>query len=184
MRLSPLCTSDTIWTIVPAPDGGWWVSSSRWNDWQRKPKYSKETWLSATLSTVNLTLHYPGSTPSRRDGKPPTNRMGYSMIFLLIYTIVYSGESQSIFRRNIVSVFTSKSKPSNKLAETNGCTEDEGGMIFRNFTWFSLDYTTLYFRRYNSLAVTFVRVRPFKGTNVTQVFARLKYCKSVITRIS
>jgi hypothetical protein len=40
VRLSPLGISATIWPIVPAPDGRWWVWSSRWNDdWQGKPKY-------------------------------------------------------------------------------------------------------------------------------------------------
>jgi hypothetical protein len=39
MRLSPLGTSTTIWSIVPAPDndGWWWVWNNRWNEWQGKP---------------------------------------------------------------------------------------------------------------------------------------------------
>jgi hypothetical protein len=39
VKLSPLDTSATIWPILPAPDDGWWVWSSRWNEWQGKPKY-------------------------------------------------------------------------------------------------------------------------------------------------
>jgi hypothetical protein len=41
LRLIPLGTS--------APDDGWWwVWSSRWNEWQGKPKYSKKNCSSAT----------------------------------------------------------------------------------------------------------------------------------------
>jgi hypothetical protein len=44
VRLSPIGTSTTNWPIVPAPDGRWWVWSSRWNEnWQGKPKYWKKT---------------------------------------------------------------------------------------------------------------------------------------------
>jgi hypothetical protein len=40
VRLIPLGTSAIIWHIVPAPDGSWWVWSSRWSEnWQGKPKY-------------------------------------------------------------------------------------------------------------------------------------------------
>jgi hypothetical protein len=34
---------------------GWWVWSTRWNEWQGKPKYSEETCPSATLSATNST---------------------------------------------------------------------------------------------------------------------------------
>jgi hypothetical protein len=42
VRLSPLGTWPTNWSIVPAPGGRlWWAWSSRWNEnWQGKPKYS------------------------------------------------------------------------------------------------------------------------------------------------
>jgi hypothetical protein len=55
---------------------GWWII--RWNqDWQGKPKYSKKTCPSATLSTTNPTLPDPGSNPGRRGGKSATNRLSY-----------------------------------------------------------------------------------------------------------
>jgi hypothetical protein len=67
VRLSPLRTATTVWPIVPAPDGRWWVCSSRWNaNWQGKPKYSDKTCLSATSSITNLTWPDPGSVGSRR----------------------------------------------------------------------------------------------------------------------
>jgi hypothetical protein len=75
VRLSPLGTPATIWHIVPAPDDGWWlwVCSSRWNDWQGKPKYSKNICPSAALSSTNLTWLDLGSNPGRHGGKPATN---------------------------------------------------------------------------------------------------------------
>jgi hypothetical protein len=48
VRLSPLGIMATIWPIVKAPDGEWWVWSSRRNEnWQRKLKHSEETWTNA-----------------------------------------------------------------------------------------------------------------------------------------
>jgi hypothetical protein len=64
----------TIWFIVPAPDDGWWwVWSSRWNDWQGKAKYWKETCLSAPVSTKNLTWLHLSSNPGLHCEKPATN---------------------------------------------------------------------------------------------------------------
>jgi hypothetical protein len=45
--------------------GGWW--SSRWNDWQGKPKYSEKSFISAALSTTNPTCPDPGSNPNIRN---------------------------------------------------------------------------------------------------------------------
>jgi hypothetical protein len=54
----------------------WW--RIWWNeDWQGKPKNSKKTCHSATLSTTNPTWPDPGSNPGRRGGKPATNRLSY-----------------------------------------------------------------------------------------------------------
>jgi hypothetical protein len=50
--------------------------SSRWNDWQPKPKYLLKTYRSAALSTTNPTFPDPGSNPGR-GGKPETNRLSY-----------------------------------------------------------------------------------------------------------
>jgi hypothetical protein len=79
VRLSPRGTSATNWPIVPAPYDRWrWVWSSRWNEnWQRKLKYFEKTCPSATLSTTNPTRPDLGSNPSRRGGKPATNRLSY-----------------------------------------------------------------------------------------------------------
>jgi hypothetical protein len=76
--LSPLHCRH-FWPIVPAPDDRWgWFWSNWWNeDWQGKPKYSEKTCPSATLSTTNATWPDPGSNPSRRGGKPATNRLSY-----------------------------------------------------------------------------------------------------------
>jgi hypothetical protein len=83
VRLSPLGTSATIWSIVPAPDARWWwwwLWSSRWNDnWQGKPKYSVESCPSTTLSTTNLTWPDPGTNPGRRSRKSATSHLSYGM---------------------------------------------------------------------------------------------------------
>jgi hypothetical protein len=67
VRLSPLGTSATNWSIVPAPDDSWWwMWSSRWNEnWQRKPRYSEKTCSNAILSTINATWPGPGSNTDR-----------------------------------------------------------------------------------------------------------------------
>jgi hypothetical protein len=76
--LSSLCTSVTIWPIVPAPDDRWWMWSSPWNEnCQGKPKYLEKTRPSATLFTTDSTWPDLGSNPDRRDGKPATNRLNY-----------------------------------------------------------------------------------------------------------
>jgi hypothetical protein len=51
---------------------------NRWNeDWQGKPKYSKKTCHSTTLSTKNPTWLDPVLNPGRRGGKPANNRLSY-----------------------------------------------------------------------------------------------------------
>jgi hypothetical protein len=85
VRLSPLGTSATIWSIVPALDDTWWVWSSRWNeDWQGKPKYSEKTYSSANLFTTNATRPDLGSNPGRRGGKPATNRLSCDTALALL----------------------------------------------------------------------------------------------------
>jgi hypothetical protein len=74
VRLSPLGTCATNWSIVPSPDGRSWVCSSRWNEnWQGKPKYSEKTCPSATSSTTNPTWPDLDLNPGRHGGKPATN---------------------------------------------------------------------------------------------------------------
>jgi hypothetical protein len=81
VRLSPLGTLATNWSIVPAPDDRWWwwwLWSSRWNEnWQGKPKHSEKTCPSATLFATNPTWPDLGSNPGRLGGKPATNRLSY-----------------------------------------------------------------------------------------------------------
>jgi hypothetical protein len=68
----------TNWPIVPAPDGRWWMWSSRWNyNWQGKPQYSEKTCPSATLSTTNPIWPDLGWNLDCRGGKPATNRLSY-----------------------------------------------------------------------------------------------------------
>jgi hypothetical protein len=71
VRLSPLSTSATNRSIVPAPDDRWWVWSSRWNEnWRGKPKYLEKNCLSSTLPTTNRTWLDLGSNPGPHVGKP------------------------------------------------------------------------------------------------------------------
>jgi hypothetical protein len=48
------------WPIVPAPGDRWWWRNWLNEDWQGKPKHSKKTCPSATLSTTNPTRLDPG----------------------------------------------------------------------------------------------------------------------------
>jgi hypothetical protein len=81
--LSPLGTLATIWHIVPAT-GHRWVRRIWWNEnWQGKPKYSKKTCPSATLSTTNPTWPDRRSNTGRYCRKPATNRLRYDTGLLL-----------------------------------------------------------------------------------------------------
>jgi hypothetical protein len=78
VRLSPLVPAAIVWSIVPAPDGRWWLWSNQWNaNWQGKPKYSEKTCPSATFSPTNLTWPDPVSNPGHRGWKPATNGLSY-----------------------------------------------------------------------------------------------------------
>jgi hypothetical protein len=78
VRLSPLGTSATNCSTVPAPDDRWWVWSRRWNkNWQGKPKYSDKTFPTAALSTTKPTWPYLSLNPGRRGGISATNRLSY-----------------------------------------------------------------------------------------------------------
>jgi hypothetical protein len=50
-----------------------WQWRNRWNDWQRKPKYSEKTCPSAALSTTNPTWCLDAN-PGCSGGKPASNR--------------------------------------------------------------------------------------------------------------
>jgi hypothetical protein len=82
VHLGPIDTAATDLPIVACP--GWlWRWRILWNeDWQGKPKYSKKTHPSATLSTTNPTWPDPGKNPGRRGGKPATNRLSYGVALL------------------------------------------------------------------------------------------------------
>jgi hypothetical protein len=76
VRLSPLDTSATVWSIAATPDDRVW--SSRWNEnWQRKRKYSEKTCPGTTSSTTNPTWPDLGLDPGCRGGKPATDRLSY-----------------------------------------------------------------------------------------------------------
>jgi hypothetical protein len=79
------------WPIVPAPDDGLrWVPNSRWDkNCQEKPKYLEKTRSNATLSTTNPTWPDLGSNPSRRDGKPTTNRLSYGTALKINKLTIY-----------------------------------------------------------------------------------------------
>jgi hypothetical protein len=67
---SAVGTTASILPIVLAPDGRWWVWSTRWSEnWQGKPKYSEKTCPNITLSTTNPTWPDLESNPGRRCGK-------------------------------------------------------------------------------------------------------------------
>jgi hypothetical protein len=56
-----------------------------WNEeWQGKPKYSEKTCPSAILSTTNPTRLDPDLNPSRRGGKPATNRLSYGVAIIIL----------------------------------------------------------------------------------------------------
>jgi hypothetical protein len=69
------------WPILPGLENKlwwWWLWSNRWiANWQEKLKYSKKTCPNAILSITNPTWPDLGSNPSRRGGKPATNRPSY-----------------------------------------------------------------------------------------------------------
>jgi hypothetical protein len=74
------------WPNVPAPDDRWWWLWNIWwnEDWQRKPKYSKKTCPSATLSTTNHTWRDLGSDQGSRGGKPANNCLSYGAAITVI----------------------------------------------------------------------------------------------------
>jgi hypothetical protein len=120
VRLSPLGTSATIWPVVPAPDDRWWVWSSRWNeDCQEKPKYSEKTCPSATCPPQ--IPHDLGSNPSRRGGKPATNRLSYGTTSLqskcggcrILHIIGVSIRIHGVTSKNPVILIFRARKPSN-----------------------------------------------------------------------
>jgi hypothetical protein len=82
---------------------GWlWRWRNWWNeDWQGKPKYSKKTCPSATLSTTNPTWADPGSNPGRRGGKPATNCLSYGAASPAYYIWTYG--APTLTGRHLVS---------------------------------------------------------------------------------
>jgi hypothetical protein len=105
VRLSPLSTSVTHWSIVPAPNDTW-VWSSRWNEnWQGKSKYSEQTCPNDTLSTTNPTWPGLGSNPGHRGGKPATNHLSYGAALRhYITTRLNSQHTNGNQKRNIANL--------------------------------------------------------------------------------
>jgi hypothetical protein len=89
VRLSPLGTEAKTDLLLSAPDDRWWWLWSNWwnEDWQRKPKYSQNTYPSATLSTTNPIWPDPGSNPGRRGGKLATNNLSYCADRFVVHSI-------------------------------------------------------------------------------------------------
>jgi hypothetical protein len=82
MRMSPLRTSDTNWSIVPALDDRWDLGSWSNEIWQGNPKYLEKTYLSAILCTKNPTWPDLWPNPGRRDRKQAANRLSYGTILV------------------------------------------------------------------------------------------------------
>jgi hypothetical protein len=89
VRLNPVGTSATNWSIVPALDHRWVWSISCNKNWQGKRKYSEKTCPS--VSTTNLRWN-----PDRRGGKPATNHLfctlleGYQVVRRLVIRLFYN----------------------------------------------------------------------------------------------
>jgi hypothetical protein len=79
VQLGPLGTAATNRPIMLAP--GDYDDGDRWNDCQRKPKYSEKTCPSTALSTTNPTC-CPDANPGCRGGKPASNRLNYGTALL------------------------------------------------------------------------------------------------------
>jgi hypothetical protein len=97
MRLSPLGTVTTIWSNVPAPDGRWWVWSSRWSAWQEKPKHSEKSSPSAALFTTNPIWPDLGSNPGRLGGKLATHRLSCRTAWEVKYAVSWPNCSYNNF---------------------------------------------------------------------------------------
>jgi hypothetical protein len=104
VQLGPLGTAATDCPIVVCPGWLWWWRIW-WNeDWHVKPKYSEKTSPRATSSTTNPTWPDPGSNPSRRGGKPATNRLSYGAALLTAYKICWnSPQLQSMYKWVLLS---------------------------------------------------------------------------------
>jgi hypothetical protein len=89
---------------------GWlWGWRIWWNEWQGKPKYSEKTCPGATLSTTNPTWPDPGLNPSRRGGKPATNRFSYGAAVELAYELWY-------WWMSLMSISSSRADPTQKYS--------------------------------------------------------------------
>jgi hypothetical protein len=83
---------------------GWlWWWRNWWNDWQGKPKYSEKTCSSVALSTTNPTC-CPEANPSRRGGKPATNRLSYGTAANYHATVSFQGSAT--VKQNLRNVST------------------------------------------------------------------------------
>jgi hypothetical protein len=61
------------------------------NEGQGKQMYTKETCLSAALSTTDPTCFHPGPNPGRRDGKSTNNFWSYGTFSIPLLLINVSG---------------------------------------------------------------------------------------------
>jgi hypothetical protein len=65
------CTNPGSWMAMK------WGKIGRMNEWQENPKHSEKTSSSAARPTTDPAWLDPGLNPSRRGGKPATNRLSY-----------------------------------------------------------------------------------------------------------
>jgi hypothetical protein len=78
-------TSGLLYKPQMTDEDDFW--SNWWNEnWQGKPKYSEETYPSATLSTTKSHMTARSRTPDRSGGKPATNRLSYGAPLFSRYT--------------------------------------------------------------------------------------------------
>jgi hypothetical protein len=77
VRLSPLGTSATNWSVIPAPDDIWWMWRSRWN----------ENWQGRLPLRPPQIQHDLGSNPGRCGAEPASNYLSYATNLGIIISI-------------------------------------------------------------------------------------------------
>jgi hypothetical protein len=117
----------------------WW-----WRFWwnkarQGKPKYSEETYLSATLSTTNTIWPDPGANPGRRGGRPATNRLSYGAA--RIHLQILKGSDDGVQHTGLLFFFTF---PSSGILETRKHDISENGSV--SVLWCLITIFIVYFR--------------------------------------
>jgi hypothetical protein len=96
LKLNPLGTLATIWSVVLIRDEWWWwICRGRWNKWQGKPKYSEENCPSATLCTTNPTWPKLGWTRASALGSRRLNIAAKAQPGYIVFLVYLSGWSRT-----------------------------------------------------------------------------------------